>query len=74
METQRKNKDQKPHEVDSSEKGETFDEARYYEGDQFELGGVKYGDEDEKNPGQASENTPKPQDRGGPEGPFYNNF
>lgn len=31
------------HEVDSTQKGETFDEARYYEGDQFELGGVDFG-------------------------------
>lgn len=39
----KKSKFQNYHEVDSAQDKKSFDEARYYEGDQFELGGVDFG-------------------------------
>lgn len=39
----KRSKSQTYREVDSSQDKKSFDEARYYEGDQFELGGVDFG-------------------------------
>lgn len=44
----RKTRNNNYHEVDSFDGNSTFDEASYYEGDRFELGGVDFGDQEQE--------------------------